>query len=153
MTIWVATDASRAETGSSSPVVGSSAMSRAGSPANPNAINGSLPKAARELAWVVTGAPRRVWNTHRVEQVEHVLVDVPLPRDLVGQHRFDDLIADSEDRVERGVGVLRHQPDFPAANLLQRGVVQVRHVARPPLNRFPPRSAQAPPGATAVRAP
>ena len=44
------------------------------------------------------------------------------------QERFDDLIADREDRVESSARVLQHQRDLPAAYPVQPCFLQIRQV-------------------------
>lgn len=80
----------------------------------------ALPHAARHLVRVAVNTLFRVGNTHRFQQVCGVGTGLGLVKRVMGPNRFDQLIANCVERVQRGQRILKDIGDPVAPERPQR---------------------------------
>ncbi len=88
-----------------------------------------LPETARELVRIGVGPLLRVRHADGVQQLDRSLAGGPLGEPLVQQQRLGDLVADGEDRVERGQRLLKDHRDVVATDPAHRLLRQREQVA------------------------
>ena len=88
-----------------------------------------LPHTAGQLVRVVAHARRRVRNVDRLHQLDRGRPRFAPRRASMDEQRFGDLIADREDRVERGHRFLKDQRDLRAANRAHVALVERQQIA------------------------
>ena len=116
----------------SSAVVGSSASSSFGPPAERNGEHRALPHAAGELVRVAREAPPCVGNADNVQQFDGARTRGSASQAKVLCKAFGDLSSDGQHRVQRGHRLLKHDGDFPAAQRPQLRFRQSRQVTPSP---------------------
>ena len=113
----------------SSAVVGSSAISSAGSQRQRHGDHDALAHAARQVVRIVVDALRRRGDPHQLEHFDRARLGGLRRHRGVGQDRLDDLLADGVDRVERGHRLLEDHRHLAAAQLAALVGRQRQHVA------------------------
>ena len=86
----------------------------------------ALTHAAREFVRVLLDAALGPGDADGVEQVDCAVPGLAAVGHAVDLHRFDQLVPDTDDRVQRGHGLLEHHRDPVAAQLAQFAGRQVR---------------------------